>query len=116
MKVSSINTTAAFTYDTNSNNSPKNGAEELPVNTQNHIQSETLTNEFVKKNIDRILQAVKMPDTEIDRSIHEVTKQVIYKVRDKASGEIIRQFPEEKVVEAAAKLIELTGIMVDQKV
>lgn len=116
MKVSSINTTAASTLEVNSNNSPKNVSEEQSVNKTNLPQNEALTSEFIKKNIDRILQAVKMPDTEIDRSIHEVTKQVIYKVRDKASGEVIRQFPEEKVVEAAAKLIELTGMMVDKKV
>lgn len=117
MNISSVNTTAGYSSETNSSNGPRKETVNEPNAKPISAQIEpVVTEEYVKKNLDRILQAIQSPETTVDRSIHEVTKQVIYKVRDKASGEVIRQFPEEKLVEAAAKLIELTGMMIDKKV
>ncbi|WP_139996964.1 flagellar protein FlaG [Paenibacillus paridis] len=118
INISSVNTTAAFTSEAKSNIGPRKeiGTDPVakPVN-RDDMGGVTVTEEFVRKSIDKILSAIKSPETTIDRSIHDVTKQVIYKIRDKQSGEIIRQFPEEKLVEAAARLIELTGMVLDKK-
>lgn len=115
--ISSVNTTAAYTSGANQNIGPsKEKVAELFAQPISNQETAGVSEEFVKKSLDRILKAIQSPETTIDRSVHDVTKQVIYKVRDKVSGEVIRQFPEEKLVEAAARLIELAGMMVDKKV
>lgn len=118
INISSVNTTAAYTPEANSNIGPRSEkrTETTAKPATNPELEAAVSDEFVRKSIDRILMAIKSPETTIDRSVHDVTKQVIYKVRDKESGEIIRQFPEEKLVEAAARIIELTGMMIDKKV
>jgi flagellar protein FlaG len=119
MNISSVNTTAAYTSEASYNIGPSRemSTEEASVaKPSNNHDNDKVNEEYVQKNLDRILKAIQSPETTIDRSVHEVTKQVIYKVRNKVSGEVIRQFPEEKLVEAAAKLIELTGMMIDKKV
>lgn len=119
INISSGNTPAVYTSEANSNIGPRKEMVTEPTvkpSTTRDVGGVTVTEDFVKKSIEGILMAIKSPETTIDRSVHDVTKQVIYKVRDKQSGEVIRQFPEEKLVEAAARLIELTGMMIDKKV
>ncbi|MGO4373013.1 flagellar protein FlaG [Paenibacillus sp. 2TAB19] len=88
-----------------------------PTQTSEIKKSESpVSKQKLEESLDRILKAIQGPDTTIERSIHDGTKQVVYKVKDKTSGEVIRQFPEEKLLDAAAKIIELTGIMIDEKV
>ncbi|MEK3883893.1 flagellar protein FlaG [Paenibacillus sp. PL2-23] len=115
---SSVNTSTGYMTDSNVNIGPKREAildtTEKLINPTSSMGA--VTDEFLQKSLDRILKAIQPSDTSIDRSIHEITKQVVYKVKDNFTGEVIRQFPEEKLVEAAAKLIELAGIMVDKKV
>lgn len=120
MIISSTNTSAGHTSEAAISIGPRKemtaDRTETISKTTNTQEFGGVTDEFVRKNIDRIIKAIQPPETTIDRSIHEVTKQVIYKVMDKASGEVIQQFPEEKLVEAAARLLEVTGMMIDKKV
>lgn len=48
-------------------------------------------------------------------SIHEKTKQVMVKVTDSETGEVIREIPSEKSLDLFAKLQELAGILIDEK-
>ncbi|MFF2092617.1 flagellar protein FlaG [Paenibacillus sp. NPDC058174] len=120
MDISSVNSSAAYTSEANLNIGPKKEILSETIDTSAKVTGEQnlggVTDSFVQKSLERIVKAIQSPETTIDRSVHDVTKQVIYKVKDKLTGEVIRQFPEEKLVEAAAKLIELTGMMIDKKV
>lgn len=55
-------------------------------------------------------------DRRLDISIHEKTKQIMVKVIDAGTDEVIREIPPEKVLDIKAKLAELRGIMLDKKV
>ncbi len=48
-------------------------------------------------------------------SIHEKTKQVMVKITDSDTGEVIREIPSEKSLDLFAKLQELAGILIDEK-
>jgi flagellar protein FlaG len=68
--------------------------------------------------IDALQQAVKSmqgPYTYLEFSIHEATKQLSVSVRDKETGEVLRQIPSEKSLDFLAKLWEMTGLLVDRK-
>lgn len=48
-------------------------------------------------------------------SIHEQTKQIMVKVINKETKEVIREFPPEKILDMIAKMWEVAGIMVDER-
>ncbi|NLC38259.1 MAG: flagellar protein FlaG, partial [Clostridia bacterium] len=54
--------------------------------------------------------------TRFEFSIHEATHEIMVKVFDRESGELIREIPPEKLLDMVAKLWELAGIMVDERI
>lgn len=65
--------------------------------------------------IERAIKAVQGPTTSLDFSVHQTTKQIMVKVLDKETGEVIREIPPEKNLDLLAKLWEMAGILVDEK-
>jgi len=49
-------------------------------------------------------------------SIHEQTKEVVIRVKNKETGELIREVPPEKILDMVAKFMELNGIIIDERV
>ncbi|GKU76819.1 flagellar protein FlaG [Paenibacillus sp. L3-i20] len=114
MNISSVNTTTGYLTDRDTNIGSRT---ESPVDNKNKKAiNDSLDRPQLKRSLERILQAIQGPETSVERSIHKETNQVVYKIKDKTSGEVIRQFPEEKLLDAAARLIELTGMIIDEKV
>ncbi|MBM7684491.1 MAG: flagellar protein FlaG [Epulopiscium sp.] len=52
---------------------------------------------------------------EFEFSIHEETKQIMVKVINKETKELIREIPPEKILDMVAHLWEVAGIIVDEK-
>jgi len=48
-------------------------------------------------------------------SIHEQTKQIMVKVLDSETNEVIREIPPEKILDMVAKMWELAGLIVDER-
>ncbi|HHY78507.1 MAG TPA: flagellar protein FlaG, partial [Clostridiales bacterium] len=48
-------------------------------------------------------------------SIHEATKQIMVKVIDKETDEVIREIPPEKILNMVAKMWEIAGLIVDER-
>lgn len=55
-------------------------------------------------------------DRKFEFSIHEKTKQIMVKVIDTVTEEVIRELPPEKVLDMVAALWEVAGIIVDKKI
>ena len=49
-------------------------------------------------------------------SVHEATNKVMVKVVDKATDELIREIPPEKILDMVAKMWELAGLFIDKKI
>lgn len=54
--------------------------------------------------------------TQFEFSIHEKTREIMVKVIDRDSGEVIREIPPEQILDMVAKMWELAGILVDERV
>jgi flagellar protein FlaG len=54
-------------------------------------------------------------DRQFEYSVHEVTKDIMIKVIDTETHELIKEIPPKKVLDAIAKMWELAGILVDEK-
>lgn len=48
-------------------------------------------------------------------SVHEKTHTIMIKVLNKETGDLIREVPPEKILDVAARMMEITGIIVDKK-
>jgi len=60
--------------------------------------------------------ALKAFNRHIERSVHEVTKTVMYVIRDTTNNEVIAEYPPKKIQDMIAKMWELAGLFVDEKV
>lgn len=55
-------------------------------------------------------------DRRFEFSIHDVTKQIMVKIIDVNTDEVIRELPPEKVLDMVAAIWEVAGILVDRKI
>ncbi|GAA3412780.1 flagellar protein FlaG [Paenibacillus hodogayensis] len=81
------------------------------------IQGENVpvSDEQLIKAIDRAIKASQGSETELDFSVHKETKQIMVKVLEKETGKVIREIPQEKMLDFVAKLWEMAGIMIDER-
>ncbi len=66
--------------------------------------------------IENANKAIRGADKRFEFSIHEGTKEIMVKVINEETGEIIREIPPEKILDMVAKMWELAGILVDRKI
>lgn len=65
--------------------------------------------------IERAIHALQGKTTSLEFSVHEKTKQIMVKVKDSHTGEVIREIPPEKTLDFVAKLWEMAGLFVDER-
>ncbi|MEK3825581.1 flagellar protein FlaG [Paenibacillus polysaccharolyticus] len=68
------------------------------------------------KAIDKAVKALQGPTTTLEMSVHEKTHQILVKVLNKETGEVLREIPPEKTLDLVAKMMEIAGIVIDEKV
>lgn len=59
---------------------------------------------------------VRVRNTRFEFSVHEGTEKIMVKVIDEETNEIIREIPPEQILNMVAKMWELAGILVDERV
>ena len=69
----------------------------------------------VKKTIESANRRLVGANSMFQYNIHEKTKQIMIRVIDKETNELILEIPPEKALDAIAKMWELAGIFVDEK-
>ena len=67
------------------------------------------------KIIDDLNKKLNPAGRELRYSIHKKTGQVMVKVVDTESGKTIREIPPEKSLDILAKILEQSGLLVDEK-
>ncbi len=56
-----------------------------------------------------------MHDKNLNFSVHEASGQVMVTVTDETTGEVIREIPSSEILNLAAKLDEMVGMLFDKK-
>ena len=84
---------------------------------KNEIEFDTSTDQFrvVKKTIESANKRMIGASSMFQYSIHESTKQIMIRVVDKETNELLLEIPPEKALDAIAKMWELAGIFIDEK-
>ncbi len=89
----------------NSENTLKDDKDYMP-----NIQEKMLINSIEKAN-----KKFEGKDNELSFSVHEKTKQILVKIVDKQTKEVIKEIPPEKILDMIASMCEAAGIFVDEK-
>ena len=71
--------------------------------------------EKIKSAISEVNQKIKQTRTQCEFSYHEDTHRIAIKVIDESTREVIREIPPEKTLDMIAKVMDLAGILVDEK-
>jgi len=88
-------------------------ASEEPKKQQNNDVDLSKAMDSLKKTFERLSRFFK---TEAQFTIERELNMIIIKIKDKDTGEIVRQIPPEVAVKIAKNLQELIGILFDEKV
>ncbi|MGG3284365.1 flagellar protein FlaG [Paenibacillus solani] len=84
---------------------------EIPIIGGQHQVSE----KDLKGLVDKANQIVGKSDTRVQFSIHDKTRQIMVKLVDSATNEVIKEIPPEKMVDLVYNLCQQMGIFVDKK-
>lgn len=68
-----------------------------------------------QQQLEKVIRAMQGPEKTFEFSVHEETHTVMVKVFNKETGDLIREIPQEKLLDVAASLMELTGLIIDKK-
>jgi flagellar protein FlaG len=69
----------------------------------------------LKSSIDKANKIFFKNNTHLQFKIHDETHDVIVKIVDDVSGEVLKEIPPEKFIDMMAKICEVAGIFVDEK-
>lgn len=97
-----INVTTDFTWNADAKEEQKR-AEEMA----------TMQNTQLKNAVGDLNKQMK--NSEAIFGIHEKTNRVTIKIVDKATKEVIKEYPPEQTLDMIAKVWEIAGILVDEK-
>ncbi len=99
--------------DTENQNSKKT----ISQNHENRADEKTSIDEGkILETIEKANDAKVFQRTKLKFSIHDETKEIMVKVIDEKTDEIIREIPPEKILDMVGHMWELAGILVDKKV
>jgi len=84
-------------------------------NEKNSKNSMTLSEKSIKEAIENTNKKLTSIDRKFEFSVNEETNDIIVKVINKETDEVIREIPSEKILDMVAKMMELAGLFIDEK-
>ena len=74
-----------------------------------------ITESMMESAIKNANKRLRASSRELEYKIHEKTNRVMVKIINSETKEIIREIPPEKTLDIFAKVLEMAGLMVDEK-
>ena len=78
-------------------------------------KSDELGENDVKAAIAHVNKSLVSSRRELHYSVHDATNRIMVKIIDSDTKEVIREIPQERTLDMLAKVLELTGVLVDKK-
>ncbi|MDR3013263.1 MAG: flagellar protein FlaG [Chitinispirillales bacterium] len=94
--------------------SSTNGSE-ATASASSAVTSDAELEKIMETPIAQANKALQAFDRQIEREIHDVTKALMYTIRDTRTNEVIAEYPPRKIQDMIAKMWELAGLFIDQK-
>lgn len=84
-------------------------------NTANAKSQDNGYDERTDKLLNQVNDKFKIFNREFHYEIHEKTNRYIVTVKDSETGDTIKEIPSEKALDLFAKMLEMSGLLVDEK-
>jgi len=82
---------------------------------QNEYTKEKLE-EDVKESVKDINEIVKKVKEDLSFEVHDETERMMVKVIDRKTKEVIKELPPEEMLDLSARIHEMVGLLIDEKV
>jgi len=79
------------------------------------IETMPVSEKFVIEAIQKANKAISGGDRRFEFSIHEKTNEIVVKIFDSNTNELIREIPNEKILDMVANICEMAGLFVDER-
>ncbi|MDI6601795.1 MAG: flagellar protein FlaG [Thermoanaerobacteraceae bacterium] len=89
-----------------------NGIKEVGKESEKRLVSEEQYIKFIEEANKKLIG----PDTRLEFSIHKGTHEVVVKIINEETNEIIKEIPPEKLLDLVAKIWEIVGLFVDKRI
>lgn len=76
----------------------------------------TIGEEQLIRAIERAIKEMSGSDTGLEVKIHEATGAVVMRVINRETGDLIREVPPERTLDIVYKMMEIAGMLFDEKV
>ena len=87
------------------------------VSTSLEVQSKDkpINEKDLGKAVDRLNKFVETDNITVEYDIHPQFKDIMVKIIDKKTGDVITEVPPKKILDMVAKMCELAGVIFDKK-
>ena len=100
----------------NTSNSMKKGIKDQDIRKVGKTEEKKYTEDELIDVIESANEQFMIYDRRFEFSIHEKTKQIMVKVIDVTTDELIREIPPEKILDMVAAIWEAAGLIVDERI
>lgn len=83
--------------------------------TDNNQEGKSFSEKDFKEAVDVLNKILEKNKTHVEYERHEVFNDMMLKIIDDETGEVINEVPPKKILDMVAKLCELVGLVVDKK-
>ena len=97
------------------------GVEVKAIGQKNYTDNERTSNDTKNAQEESFINAIEKANhiqqgtTECQFSIHQETKQIMIKLVDVNTHQVVKEIPSEKILDMVAKMCDLAGVFVDAK-
>lgn len=122
MKANSIDSLSSQQYLNKVNNNSNNDTKKIIIDKAKGSLQEELKNnqkeleEEVRDSVKDVNEIVKKVKEGLSFQIHEDTEELMVQVVDKNTDEVIKELPPEEMLDLKARIQEMVGILIDEKV
>ena len=110
---SSPSTTAAMEYVDKTTSVVENAKEKGQSNNGEQGQDQQTYHDKIRKAVETLNK--KMSNSEAVFGFHDDTNRVTIKIVDKSTKEVIKELPPEKTLDMIARVWEMAGILIDER-
>lgn len=86
------------------------------TNLSNKTDEKNIPNiERIDNLLEKVNKEFKIINKQFSYSIHEGTERVIVTIKDSETGEVIKEIPSEESLDFFEKMLEMVGLLIDEK-
>lgn len=74
-----------------------------------------INEKVVSEAVGRLNKALEGSSRRFEYSVHKGTNEIMIKVIDDSTKEVIREIPSEKILDMIARMMEMAGLLVDER-